>query len=67
MIECPCPDDSYTFEDSGKQTFWAVKSVINRINQNYVLTYGGRKRGNYFRWVVRNGLFQKVTSALRVT
>lgn len=40
---------------------------MNGINQDDVLTPGERKGGNYFRRVVRTGLFQEVTLVLRVT
>ena len=51
-------------QQGNRQLFQAVKSTINL---DIVLEADERKGGNYFRWVVRRGLFQDVTSVLTVT
>lgn len=51
-------------QEGNRQLFQAVKSTINL---DIVLEADESKGGNYFRWVVRRGLFQDVTSVLTVT
>ena len=48
-------------QPANRQLFQAVKSAINL---DIILEVDERKGENYFRWVVRRGLFQDVTSVL---